>query len=58
MKSIFLPPGEGRSYPMGRISALFKADGDKPESATRYLSGGSSPTRNARERILTTRKAE
>jgi mannose-6-phosphate isomerase-like protein (cupin superfamily) len=24
---IFLPPGEGRSYPMGRISALFKADG-------------------------------
>lgn len=26
---IFLPPGEGRSYPMGRISALFKADGDE-----------------------------
>ena len=24
---IFLPPGEGRSYPMGRIAALFKADG-------------------------------
>jgi mannose-6-phosphate isomerase-like protein (cupin superfamily) len=24
---IFLPPGEGRSYPMGRISAVFKADG-------------------------------
>jgi mannose-6-phosphate isomerase-like protein (cupin superfamily) len=27
--SIFLPPGEGRSYPMGRISAVFKADGDE-----------------------------
>jgi mannose-6-phosphate isomerase-like protein (cupin superfamily) len=30
---VFLPPGEGRSYPMGRISALFKADGDETESA-------------------------
>jgi mannose-6-phosphate isomerase-like protein (cupin superfamily) len=29
MKSIVLRPGEGRSYPMGRISALFKADGDE-----------------------------
>lgn len=26
---IFLLPGEGRSYPMGRISAVFKADGDE-----------------------------
>ena len=26
---IFLSPGEGRSYPMGRISAIFKADGDE-----------------------------
>jgi mannose-6-phosphate isomerase-like protein (cupin superfamily) len=26
---IFLPPGEGRSYPMGRISTVFKADGDE-----------------------------
>ena len=26
---IFLSPGEGRSYPMGRISAVFKADGDE-----------------------------
>jgi hypothetical protein len=34
MKSIFLPPGEGRAYPMGRISALFKANGD--ETAKRY----------------------
>lgn len=33
-KPIFLPPGEGRSYPMGRISALFKADG--AESAGAY----------------------
>ena len=34
MNSIVLRPGEGRSYPMGRISALFKADGDEP--AGRY----------------------
>ena len=34
MKSIVLLPSEGRSYPMGRISALFKADGD--ETAKRY----------------------
>ena len=26
---IFLLPGEGRSYPMGRITAVFKADGDE-----------------------------
>ena len=30
--AVFLPPGEGRSYPMGRISAIFKADGDETES--------------------------
>ena len=29
---IVLPPGEGRSYPMGRISAVFKADGDETHS--------------------------
>ena len=34
MKSIILRPGEGRSYPMGRISAVFKADGE--ETAGRY----------------------
>jgi hypothetical protein len=34
LKPIFLKPGEGRSYPMGRISALFKADGE--EAAGRY----------------------
>lgn len=28
---IFLPPGEGRSYAMGRISAVFKADGDETQ---------------------------
>jgi mannose-6-phosphate isomerase-like protein (cupin superfamily) len=28
---IFLPPGGGRPYPMGRISALFKADGDETQ---------------------------
>ena len=27
--AVFLPPGEGRPYPMGRISAVFKADGDE-----------------------------
>jgi mannose-6-phosphate isomerase-like protein (cupin superfamily) len=31
---IFLPPGEGRDYPMGRIRALFKADGG--ETAGKY----------------------
>ena len=30
--SIFLPPGTGRSYLMGRISAIFKADGDETQS--------------------------
>ncbi len=28
---IFLSPGEGRAYPMGRISAVFKADGDETD---------------------------
>ena len=31
---VILGPGEGRSYPMGRISAVFKADGK--ESQRRY----------------------
>jgi len=31
--AIFLPPGEGRSYPMGRISAVFKADGEETQGA-------------------------
>jgi mannose-6-phosphate isomerase-like protein (cupin superfamily) len=30
---IVLQPGEGRPYPMGRISALFKADGDETRAA-------------------------
>ena len=33
-RAVVLRPGEGRSYPMGRISALFKADG--AETASRY----------------------
>ena len=33
-KPIVLGPGEGRLYPMGRISAVFKADED--ESDSRY----------------------
>jgi mannose-6-phosphate isomerase-like protein (cupin superfamily) len=33
-KPIVLRPGKGRSYPMGRISALFKADG--VETGGRY----------------------
>ncbi|HEU4352003.1 MAG TPA: cupin domain-containing protein [Burkholderiales bacterium] len=33
-KPILLRTGKGRSYPMGRISALFKADG--AETASRY----------------------
>jgi mannose-6-phosphate isomerase-like protein (cupin superfamily) len=31
---ILLGPGEGRAWPMGRIAAIFKADGD--ETAGRY----------------------
>jgi quercetin dioxygenase-like cupin family protein len=33
-RPLLLAPGEGRSYPMGRVSAVFKADGD--ETAGRY----------------------
>ena len=33
-KAVILGPGEGRPYPMGGISALFKADG--AETAGRY----------------------
>ena len=30
--AVVLGPGEGRAYPMGRISAVFKADGAETES--------------------------
>jgi mannose-6-phosphate isomerase-like protein (cupin superfamily) len=33
-KAVVLPPGIGRSYPMGRIHAVFKADG--AETANQY----------------------
>jgi mannose-6-phosphate isomerase-like protein (cupin superfamily) len=33
-KPLVLPPGGGRSYPMGRISSVFKADLE--ETASRY----------------------
>ncbi|CAN5352285.1 cupin domain-containing protein [soil metagenome] len=33
-KPVILKPGEGRSYPMGRISAVFKAD--EAETGSRY----------------------
>jgi quercetin dioxygenase-like cupin family protein len=33
-KPLILGPGEGRRYPMGRIGAVFKADG--AETASRY----------------------
>lgn len=33
-QAVVLPPGGGRAYPMGRIAAVFKADG--AESAGRY----------------------
>lgn len=33
-KTLILGPGEGRSYPMGRIAAVFKADGE--ETQQRY----------------------
>ena len=31
-EAVILGPGEGRSYPMGRISAVFKADGAETEA--------------------------
>jgi mannose-6-phosphate isomerase-like protein (cupin superfamily) len=31
-KAVILGPGEGRSYPMGRIGAVFKADGTETDS--------------------------
>ena len=31
-KAVILGPGEGRAYPMGRIGAVFKADGVETES--------------------------
>jgi mannose-6-phosphate isomerase-like protein (cupin superfamily) len=31
-KPVVLAPGQGRAYPMGRISAVFKADGHETES--------------------------
>jgi mannose-6-phosphate isomerase-like protein (cupin superfamily) len=30
---VILAPGEGRSYPMGRLSAVFKADGQETQRA-------------------------
>jgi len=33
-KPVILGPGEGRSYPMGRIAAVFKAD--ELETESRY----------------------
>jgi hypothetical protein len=33
-KPVVLAPGEGRAYPMGRISAIFKAD--EAEAESRY----------------------
>ena len=33
-RPVVLAPGKGRAYPMGRISAVFKADG--PETESRY----------------------
>ena len=33
-RPVVLGPGEGRAYPMGRLSAVFKADGE--ETAQRY----------------------
>jgi hypothetical protein len=42
---IFLAPGKGRPYNMGRISAVFKADGDETQKAYSFPSGGWSPIR-------------
>jgi hypothetical protein len=37
-KAVILGPGEGRSYPMGRIGAIFKAD--CAETDSRYSISG------------------
>jgi hypothetical protein len=31
--AIFLTPGEGRAYPMGRIASVFEADGHETRGA-------------------------
>jgi mannose-6-phosphate isomerase-like protein (cupin superfamily) len=31
-KALIIPPGQGRAYPMGRMSAIFKADGTETDS--------------------------
>ena len=36
-KGVILGPGEGRSYPMGRIAAVFKADESEGRIALLYL---------------------
>ena len=44
---VFLPSGAGRSYAMGRISAVFKATETKREERIPSLSGAWSRTRKA-----------
>ena len=51
---VVLAPGAGRAYPMGRISAVFKADGE--EKARRYLpiGGQGGPDKNVLKAIADT----
>jgi hypothetical protein len=44
-KPVILGPGEGRSYPMGRIAALFKADDVETESRYSISEWWLEPTR-------------
>jgi hypothetical protein len=45
-KGIFLPPGGGRSYPMGRISSRFWPTAQRPTRSIRSRNGGSRRTRS------------
>jgi hypothetical protein len=50
---IVLPPNGGRAYPMGRISAIFKADTVETGHAYSISECGSNRTRRGPVHILT-----
>ena len=54
-QAVFLAPGEGRCYPMGRISAVFKADGNETQDSYSISEWWLEPKTQVRARTLTTR---
>lgn len=50
---ILLGPDQGRTYALGPMRAVFKADEAKPTRPTRSRNGGWSPIRPAPGRIAT-----